>query len=322
MTNLEFAIFGSNLLSSLLAGLLTRDHGKRVARIGRRRSTQRLPRGLDLALPLSARAETWKILRNGERETATLLAAIGAEGSLSMGEVALFADTAASTMALDHVSHLAVGFDHQMARLKDGWAMRRVAQISAEMADDAITKWLRDLGVVLADEGPVEAELMVIADDAALLEQIAPEARPPMLRTEAMMSTLIVSTRGLARPVERYLDRGVTLMRRPGSTILALVAGEHDVDARLASTLGGPFPMKRLATTHYRRVVTTDGAPLLGGVSGTFAIAGLGTGAPFFAPVLARHLAGKASAEEASWVNAHGPETPRDIVSDIAEVLL
>ena len=75
--------------------------------------------------------------------------------------------------------------------------------------------------------------------------------------------------------------------------VLAIVSGEHDVDARLASTLPGPFPMKRLATTRYRRFVTADGAPLIGQVGKTtFVVAGLGDTAPFFAPSIARLLAG------------------------------
>src|SRR5207237_228928 len=73
----DFAILGANLLSALLAGLLTRDHGKRVVRIGRKGSAQRLPRGLDLALLVATRPATWRMLRDGDAETRALMAAIG-----------------------------------------------------------------------------------------------------------------------------------------------------------------------------------------------------------------------------------------------------
>ena len=319
MPSFDFAIHGSGLVSALLAGVLARDHGKSIVRIGRRPSAQRLLRHLDLALPLSARPETWGMARRAEAETRALLAAIGTPEGWSEIEVGLVADTAATASALDHAMHLAHGFGHQIGRLPNGWALRRVALLHPEFLGDALAKWLADVGVVSQDEGPAEAGQTVLTDDGAILEHFAEETRPPALAAEAMTATLVVAPRSLPVPLQHFPDRGVTLLRRPGNAMLALVRGENDVDARLASTLSGPFPMKRLATTHYRRIAT-DGAPIIGRIDQTFVVAGLGEPGAFLAPALARFLAGKSEDDERAWFATHDPARPRDAIADIAEV--
>ena len=139
--------------------------------------------------------------------------------------------------------------------------------------------------------------------------------RPSPLLAHAMTSTLLVS-RPLPTPIRRFPDRGVTLLARPGNTVLALVSGDADVDARLASCLPGPFPTKRLATTRYRRLATRDGAPVIGKVGKQFMVAGLGDASPFFAPALARLIAGVTEPDEKRWFAAHEPGKTRTAIAD------
>lgn len=191
-----------------------------------------------------------------------------------------------------------------------GWAFRHIALLQQDLAQQRIAAWLTDLGINSLDDGPVEANQNVLADDTAIFDLLPEEQRPALLAVQPMLSTLIAAPRPLAAPLLLYPDRGVALLRRPGHAVLALVGGETAVDGRLASTLAGPFPLKRLAAARFRRLVSSDGAPvirlgygpkptLLGGFAGT---------APFFAPLLARHLAGAASADEIAWVAAHSVE--------------
>lgn len=307
MAEFDFAIHGWGLLSTLLAGLLARDHGKRVVRIGLRPSPQRLPRSIDLALPFSVHPANWRMIRAAEVETRALLASLGATEGWSETNVGIVTDTAAGAQAIDHLAHLALGYGHQIGRLANGWAMRRVGLLHPEFLADKLTQWLAQAGVVSRDEGPAEATRTVLADDAAILDFFAEDQRPPGLQSEAMTATLVVTPRPLPLPLQLFPDHGVTLQHRPGNAVLALVAGEHDVERRLASTLNGPFPMKRLATTRYRRIVSADNAPLIGRVGNAFAIAGLGTPAAFLAPALARLLAGASGAQEAAWFAARDP---------------
>ncbi len=320
MAEFEIAIVGTSLLSGLLAGVLARDHGRKVVRIGRPLSAQRLPRSLNLALPLATRPEGWRLLRQAEADTRTLLGSIGVPDSVGATEAELVADLPDTAAALDHLAHMAVGFRHQIRRIDGGWAFRHVAVLDADPVERRLREWLLAAGAASIDEGSVDARLTVLADDDAIFDAVAASDRPAVLVPQSMTSTLLVS-RPSSAPVRRYPDRGVTLLARPGNTMLAIVGGEHEIDARLASTLPGPFPMKRLATTRYRRFSTSDGAPLIGPLGPHFVITGLGDTAPFFAPAIARLIAGTAAEEDKRWFAAHDPAADRSAIADISPAI-
>ena len=317
MAEFDVAVIGSSLFSGLVAGVLARDHGRKVVRIGRRPSSQRLPRRLELALPLATRPETWRLFRRAEIETQTLLGSIGVPEAVTATETALIADLPASQVALDHIAHMAVGYGHQVRRMPNGWSFRRVAILDREAIEARLDDWLKATGVIATDDGAPDAALTVLADDAAIFDNLPEGERPAPLISQAMMATLVVS-RPPPATVQRFADRGVTLVARPGNTVLALVSGEADAEARLASTLPGPFPMKRLATTRYRRFVSNDGAPIIGRLKPNkpFIVAGLGDGAAFLVPAIARLIAGASEGDEAHWFAAHDPAQPRATVAD------
>ncbi len=316
MAEFDVAIVGSSLAAGLLAGVLARDHGGKVVRIGRPHSAQRLPRSLNLALPLATRPESWRMLRAAEAEARALLGSIGVQNTMATTEVELVSDLPDTAAMLDHLAHMAVGFGHQVRRTGAGWALRRVAMLQPEIIEKRMAEWLLAAGVTSIDEGTADAALTVLADDDAILDTLAERRRPGQLIAQAMQSTLIAASRPLPVPVRRFPDRGVTLMARPGNSILAIVGGEQEVDARLASTLPGPFPMTRLATTRYRRFVTGDGAPLIGKIGKNFVVAGLGDAMPFFAPALARLIAGAPREDEKRWFAGHTPRKDRRAVAE------
>jgi hypothetical protein len=319
MADFDIAVVGTSLFSGLLAGILARDHGRKVARIGRQPSAQRLPRRVDLALPLATRPETWRLIRRAEAEMRTLLGSIGVTGGVGTTEAAILADQPGTATALDHLAHMAAGYGHQVRRLPNGWSFRQVSMLIREPIEARLADWLKAAGVTSMDETVPDAELIVLADDAAIFDHVPEGQRPAQLSSQAMTATLVVS-RPPAIPVQRFADRGVTLVARSGNAILALVGGETEVEARLSSTLDGPFPMKRLATTRYRRFATTDGAPLIGRLKTDkqFIVAGLGDTATFLAPAIARFIMGTSETDEKSWLAAHDPARPRDAVADFA----
>lgn len=332
----DFVIVGSTPFAALLAGSLTSTHGKRVVRIGRRPSAQRLPRRLDLALPLATRPATWEILVRGATETRTLLEAIGIAEALSPIEVMVRAGTEASAAALSHIAHLAAAYGLKPRRRDDGWVFRGVPLLRAERIEDKVGDWLsgarvRSLdpddarphwdgsGIMTFGSGDeaIEARQVVLADDAAILD--LPEAqRPSGLIADAITATLLARPKPLPAPVLLAADAGVTLMQRPDGNVLGLVTGESEIEARLASVLSGPFPVAHLATGRSRRIVTHDGAPVLGslGESNVQVVAGLGDAAVFYATAIARVLAGADSDAERGWFAAHAPVAPRESIAE------
>lgn len=325
----DFAIVGSNLLSALLAGLLARDHGKRVVRVGRQASAQRLPRTVDLALLGATRPDTWRLLRDGDAETRALMTAIG--GEVQDVDVEIHADTEATLGALDHAAHVAHGYRVAVRRVGKIWQFRGVTLCNpaALKLDD----WLKGLKVAFADADTTplsfdangrgqfpgfEAGQLVLADDAAIFD-LDRNKRPAALVPRSVSVTLLEARR--SSPALRfYPDRGVAILPRDQGTVLARVHGDSDSDARLSSTLPGPFPIRRIAEARHRSLASADGAPVFVDLepSGLFVIGGLEEAAAFFAPALARKLAGKSSDDEARWFAAHHASASRARIAEFA----
>jgi len=327
----DFAIFGASPLAALLAGLLAHDHGRQVLLVTDPPSPQRLPRQIDVALPFATRPQSWRIVRQAEADTKMLLRSVDGADRLGSTAVEIVADRARTAAALAHVSEMARGFGID-AR---GGRFNRVARLAGEISlkeskvqivePSSIGLGPRDgkaARLTLSNE-TVEVGQIVLADDAAILDRLPEPDRPPLLVAQPMTATLTSPAKRLPAPVMRYADRGVTLAQRPDGSVLGLVSGTDSVEARLASCLPGPFPLQRRATTHFSRLVSIDGAPVIGRLdpTGVFVIAGLGDAGAFMAPPLARRLAGKSPDREAAWFATHDFVPDRDAVADLAEVV-
>ena len=328
----DFAIFGASPLAALLCGLLAHQHGMQVLRVADPVPRQRLPRGIDVALPLATRPASWRLLRAAVAETASLLANIEGLDRLDRTDVKLVADLPQTAGALAHLTHVAAGYGFSS---RDG-IFRGVPRLSGEVDLAHSTVQTVGAGRVMLMPGSTGAELtldgdalpagqIILADDASILDLLPDAERPAHLLAEPAMATLTAPAKRIAAGVMRYLDRGVTLMQREDHSVLALVTGHADGAGRLSSCLAGTLPLQRRATTHYRRLVTADGAPLIGRLnpSRLVVIAGLGSIAAFLAPSIARLLAGVPTDEESAWFAAHDPaRTDRSPVADIVETPL
>jgi len=328
----DFAIFGTRPLAALLCGLLAHRHGQQVLRIADPVPRQRLPRAIDIALPLAVRPGSWRLVGTAAAETARLLADIDGQDRLDRVHVKLVADLPETVTALAHLTHVAAGYG---VVARDG-VFHGVPRFSREIDLTHSSVQTVEAARVTLTPGPAGAELrldgealrvgqIVLADDDAVLDLLPEAELPAQLVVQPAMATLTAPAKRLPVQVMRYLDRGVILMQRADHSVLALVAGHADAEARLGSCLAGMLPLQRRATTHYRRLATTDGAPLIGRLtpSNLILIAGAGSVAAFLAPPLARLLAGVPSEEEQAWFAAHDPaRTDRAPVADIVEAYL
>lgn len=326
----DFAIFGASPLAALLCGVLAHVHGKRVLQVADPVPRQRLPRGVDFALPLATRPASWRLVRVAARETAHLLAGIEGQDRLDHVDVRLVTDLPDTTAALSHLTHVAAGFGfasrdgifRRITRFAGGVDLTNSTVQTAETARVTLIASASDPELSIDGE-PMQVGQCVLADDAAILERLPESERPAQLVVQPAMTTLTAAAKRLPSRIARYLDRGVTLVQNEDRSVLALVTDEADADARLASCLVGALPLQRRATTHYRRIVTSDGAPLIGRPerSNLVILAGLGSVAAFLAPVVARWLAGDPTEDEREWFAAHAPSASnRAAVADISEI--
>lgn len=331
----DIAICGSTPFAGLLAGLLASVHKKRVCLVGEPWSPYRLTRGFDLSVMPSARPETWLMLKRGGPETLKLIASIG-KGLVERIDPLFVAELPASADYLSHMRWMAhsIGFAAERAvertLTENGsvWRMRDASLLVAGKAEPAIEAWLGKLNIVRfstdtainankdggyllrAGQQELKAQSVVLADDESILSRLSPAERHRLTTTQPRITLM---TESVAKPVPasfvHWLDRGVTIHQRQGKTpVSAIAAGEADTALpRIGASLPGGGRLRRTAQARFRTVETIDGAPLIGQVGRAkfMVIAGLGASAAFFAPMLARSLAGTASEDEARYVAAH-----------------
>ncbi len=343
----DFAIFGSSPTALLLGGLLATTHKKSVCVIGEAWSPWPLPRRFDAGFVIATRPQAWAFLRAGSHETIKLINSIG-KGLVEHVDPVLIAETPQSLEALAHLRSVASGTGYAMERVADrtlaepaaAWRLRDIPVLVHGKAEPAISAWLdksgarrwrtQDGDIAIRRDGMVkirsfgrefEASQAVLVDDAAILQWLPEAARERLLLVPAR-TVLTEPAKPIAAPIVRYLDRRVTLSQRGKSGVTAIATGAGDSSARIGSTLAPQAPLRRAGDVNHTHVETGDGAPLVAHGTGTRTrlIAGLGDAGVFFAPALARFLAGVASDAEAAFFTAHdsGRGNARQQVADFS----
>ncbi len=341
----DFAIFGSSPAALLLGGLLATTHGKSVCLIGGAWSPWPLARRLDAGFLVATRPAIWGMLRAGSQETVKIINGIG-KGLVEHLDPVLIAETPHSLEAIAHLRAVAVGNGYAMERVADrtiaepaaAWRLRDVPALVHGKAEPAISQWLdrsgarrwrpQDGDIAIRRDGTVkirsfgrefDANQAVLVDDDALLAWL-PEAARERLNLVSARTLLTEPARPIAAPIVRYLDRRVTLSQRGKSGITAIATGADESSARIGSTLAAQAPLRRAGDVNHTLVETGDGAPLVAYGAGTKTrfIAGFGDAGVFFAPAIARFLAGSASETEAAFFAAHdtGRGNARQQVAD------
>ncbi|MEO6396785.1 MAG: hypothetical protein ABIO40_12850 [Devosia sp.] len=325
----DIAIFGSNVPARLLAAALCATHGKRVVLVGEPFSPLRLPAQLHLSVLPVTRPETWTLLAKAEAETIALLGGAGVATALVRTALGFRADLPQTIEALGHVRHLALTYGLEATFSRDGrqLTLGNAVSFAEEMLTPLVDAWLTRLGVVrlpgadtefsilkngsavlTTGEQLVTAQQIALADDGALLARLSERERPALLRVGGATAVLTSAVRAASPPILNFLDRGTTLSRRNGGFLVHL-EGESETEERLGACLADQPPLHRLATRRMRRVGTADGVPIIGWLKTPrlFVVAGLGSAAAFFAPALARLVAGVPTAEEKRWFAARSP---------------
>lgn len=330
----DHLIIGSTPLAGLTAGLLAREHGKRVCLVAEPFSAFALERRFDLTLDLVTRPETLVLLKRVAAETLKLIAGIG-RNLTDRVDPLFIAETRGSIAALGHFQHLAQALDIAAERSADraisaGSILRLRGQhlIAHARFAPALDAWLaaaevRRLdpaatGITLRKDGTariaasgfeVEAAHVLLADDEAVQAHLRPDAWDRAIVRVPGIALLLQPAKPVPHPLGVWLDRGLTLRQAPKGPLAAVATGARDTaEARLASATTGSLPLRRAGAARFDALATSDGAPILAPGRGTrvLHLAGFRRAAAFYAPALARQLAGVASADEAAWFAARG----------------
>lgn len=329
---LDFAVFGGSPLAQLLAGLLASVHGKKVLLIGENQSGYRLVRSLDLSVAPVTRPETWAMLAATVPETVRLVGRIGGRGALNRIDPIFFADHPMHVNALAHMRHMASGFGiaaepvapSYLGEGRPGTILRDAVRIVRPALEPGLERWLEKHGVkrasaqkvtiasdgrteIIADGAAYQARQAVLADDEAIMAHLPLRQWPTLLQRQMQASILTTPTQPIAANIMLDCPSGLALMQQSEGGIAAFGPGDlAQCTGRLQALLGQNRRVEQAGQTSFQTLISRDGAPVLGRVGGVGAdvVAGLGLTGAFFAPPLARWLAGQATPEEAAWFGA------------------
>lgn len=330
----DHLIVGSTSLAGLVAGQLQHEHGKRVCLVAEPYSSFGLERRFDCSIGPVTRPETLLMLKRLVPETLKLIAGIGR--SLTDKVDPLFiAETPATAAVLGHFLHLGQRLGLSAERVADrtiieGSLLKVRSQhlIAHHRFAPALEAWLDSVGVRRLDPDDTiltirkdgtarltapgieaEAARVLLADDTAVLAHLPPEAWDRAVVRTLSTALLLQPARPAAVPFSLWLDRRMALRQEPKGSLAATLTGDRDsVEARVAGATPRSLPLRRAGEARSESLATRDGAPLLAPARGIKVthLAGFGVTGAFFAPALARHLAGVASADEAAWFAARG----------------
>ena len=330
----DHLIIGSTALAGFVAGQLKREHGKRVCLVAEPYSSFGLERRFDCSIEPITRPETLLLLKRLVPETLKLIGTMGRNLTDKVDPL-FVAESPASAAALGHCLHLAQLLELPVERVADrsiaeGTLLKVRGQhlIAHHRFAPALESWLDaaevrrldpdDTNVTLRKDGTAriaaagieaEAAQVLLADDAAVLAHLPPDAWDRAIVRATSTALLLQPARPAPVPFSLWLDRRMALRQEPKGSLAATLGGERDtVEARVASATQRALPLRRAGEARSDSLATSDGAPLVAPARGIKVthLAGFGLTGAFFAPALARHLAGVASADEAAWFAARG----------------
>ncbi|MGV3650871.1 MAG: hypothetical protein ACO1OK_05560 [Devosia sp.] len=337
-TAFDIAVFGSDPLALLCAGLLADRHGRKVCLVSRPFATGLLPRGIDLSIAPATRPRLWRLARRLVPETRAVLEDLGAGAAVIPADPIVIGTQPATLEALQHMRHVALGAGAAVARVADadigdgavGYRFSAAVGLDRARLIPALLGWLETLGVhltgplaspaTLRRDGSVRLTVenrMIVAALAVFLDADAmamylPEAfRDPTIQIDPGRGILTGPARPLPASIMLHIDRGATLIQGQDGSLTALMRGNPDsAISRLGACLPAQGPLRRAAQTALFFAHLADGAPLVGTVRGSRAriVAGLGPWGAFFAPAITRWIAGSEQAEDAESLASFGSQ--------------
>lgn len=330
----DHLIIGSTPLAGLVAGLLRREHGRRVCLVAEPWSSFGLERRFDCSIEPVTRPQTLILLKRLAAETLKLINGVG-KGLTDKVDPLLVAEDQASKAALGHFLHLAQLLGIEVERVADrtvseGSLLRVRGQhlIVHHRFAPALEAWLDaaevrrldpdDTAITIRKDGTAriaaggleaEAAALLLADDPAILAHLPPDAWDRSIVRTPATALLLQPAKPAPVPLSLWLDRNLVLHQEPKGPLAATLTGDRSTaEARVAGATPRSLPLRRAGESRTDGLATSDGAPLLAPARGIKLthLAGFGLTGAFFAPAIARQLAGVATEDEVAWFAAHG----------------
>jgi len=159
MQHLDIGIIGASLQSAMLAGLLAKNHKKKVCLFIESSVLVRLCRQTCLSFNISIRPKTWELHENTLSESSALIAKIGGKNALERVSPIILSKGISGGQALAHMYHLLRSNENEIERLSSqqypatsgAYRIRGAKFVRSQIMWPRLFKWLREVGVIIID---------------------------------------------------------------------------------------------------------------------------------------------------------------------------
>lgn len=336
MGNFDFVIAGSDPASAIIAGLMARDHGKKVGLLTDPAAEIRLPRQAYLSFGTAVRPETLGMAARLAPETNRLLASIAGRAVLSSVSPLILSRSGQAADALAHTYHLAAHFGLEIQQADPGqwqgarraFRVRGVHLVRQKLLWAGLRKWLDECKVIRIDRNGAnvashrdgsasirnhdelhEVVQLVLCDDEALrVHGHGGDIRQDF--RVAWATSILTEPAKIDVPVVLEPERGfMSWQHANGGIGVIMHRSAAEVGPAIEDNLATSRPPRRAGQAEFQILRSRDGAPVIGRFSrsGILVATGFGQSTVHFAPAIARFLAQAATTEEKEYF---GPRVP------------
>jgi len=337
----DFVLVGSSIKAGIVAGLLAKEHRKRVCLIMRPSIRHQLAREFDLSFDCATRPDTWELLAALNSESNRLLTSVGGGRSVLRLNPLMVCHSTTSADALAHMYHVMRGYGYEVERADTrhlpravaGLRMRGARMVQHNIFWPALLAWLENCGVEIVEPGELrfgfhrdgsarvrsgntglEAGRLVLADEGAVLRHASrPEIERFFLACRACAVLSVTSpvqrSQFTLSPEHKFAAFG----RAKGRIEFLGMVEPGNMAQLINANMAIDKNSRRSAQSTFCTLVTRDGAPMVGklGRSNLLVLCGFGHAGAYFAPALARYLAGKGSQMEKTYFAQRGANSGR-----------
>ncbi|VAW22284.1 hypothetical protein MNBD_ALPHA11-2034 [hydrothermal vent metagenome] len=341
MQNLEIGIVGTSLQAALLCGLLAKNHKKKVCLFIESSVLVRLCRQTCLSFNISIRPQTWKLNESNLSEASAIIAKIGGKNALTRVSPLILCKGKSGGRAMAHMYHLLRSNDYEIERLSEqkypltsgAYRIRGAKTVHSQIMWPQLFKWLKELGVTIADPGEftfsfrrdgsvaaksskglksdlkvIEMDRFILADEASILTHGRNE---DVNRLFMPIQTSSIVTAPSGQNKEKFIlspEYNFCATSNPDGGFKVLADAPINKFGALLADLVDPNPEFYLqGKAVFNTLKSRDGAPIVGSVtpSSPWLLGGLGNYAMFLTPAIARYICDVATDSELEYFTAH-----------------
>ncbi len=330
----EFVIIGNSPMAALLAGSLTKIHGRETALIGQFRHVLQPISGFDISFAPITRPQTLKLLQENIPILKDLLRDFSSNTPFETIDPLLIARTEHSKNALLHIKNVAshYGFIMEKQAHDEGILLslqvRDITRIMRRSFFAGLSNWLKrhkikhfattEIEIKQTSRGGIKingfdevvfAKKIVFVDDEAILSNMNEQDLHNNFFKVATSSLMVEPINKIKNSTIILADEGAIIHQHKDRAI-DFVANDilDNVYKVICDNLNG-YNLRLAGKAQFISLASRDGAGIFGNISGKKIsyIGGFGTSGAFLTPVMARILIGEGSEFEHTYFAARKP---------------